>query len=176
MNLFNKWLTLHCNYNHKIMAKVSIEYVVGSDKATIYTICFEGKTQSEFADFYTKFSQISELKEDLQTIVLALNKIVQNGVYERYFRPEGRMNDGVCALPIESGRLRLYCSRLSQQILIAGNGGIKDTQTYNENQELNDCVLVLQRFEKSIKASIKKGDVVIEETELKGIDDKKFEL
>ena len=50
------------------------------------------------------------------------NKIIENGVYERYFRPEGKMNDGVCALPIESGKLRLYCNRLSQQILIAGNG------------------------------------------------------
>lgn len=158
------------------MVKVSIEYVIGSDKATLYTICFDGKTRSEFADFYTKFSQIEEFREDLQTIVLALNKIIQNGVYERYFRVEGKMNDGVCALPIESGRLRLYCSRLSQQILIAGNGGVKDTRTYNDNPELNNCVLVLQRFEKSIKASIKKGDVVIEETELKGIEDKKFEL
>lgn len=158
------------------MAKVSIEYIIGSDKATLYTICFDGKTRSEFADFYTKFSQIEEFREDLQTIVLALNKIIQNGVYERYFRVEGKMNDGVCALPIESGRLRLYCSRLSQQILIAGNGGVKDTRTYNESQELNDCVLVLQRFEKSIKASIKKGDVIIEETELKGIEDKMFEL
>lgn len=158
------------------MAKVSVEYVAGSDKATIYTICFEGKSQSEFADFYTKFSQIEEFREDLQTIVLALNKIVQNGVYERYFRVEGKLSDGVCALPIESGKLRLYCNRLSQQILIAGNGGVKDTRTYNEDEELNNCVLVLQRFEKSIKASIKKGDVVIEETELKGIDDKTFEL
>ena len=92
------------------------------------------------------------------------------------FRPEGKMNDGICALPIESGKLRLYCDRLSQQILIAGNGGIKDTKTYNENKELSEYVLVLQRLDKSIKAAIKKGDVVIEETELKGIDEKEFDL
>lgn len=158
------------------MAKVSIEYITGSEKATLYTIWFEGKDKSEFADFYNKFSQIEDLKEDLDTIIVALSKIVNNGVYERYFRPEGKMNDGVCALPIESGNLRLYCNRLSQEILIAGNGGIKDTKTYNENKELNEYVLVLQRLDKSIKAAIKKGDIVIEETELKGIQDMKVDV
>ena len=97
-------------------------------------------------------------------------------MYERYFRPEGKMNDGVCALPIESGKLRLYCNRLSQQILIAGNGGIKETKTYNENNELSNYVLVLQRLDKSIKAALKKGDIIIEETELKGIDEKEFDV
>ena len=61
-------------------------------------------------------------------------------------------------------------------ILIAGNGGVKETKTYNENQELSNYVLVLQRLDKSIKAAIKKGDVIIEETELKGIDEKEFDL
>ena len=159
-----------------IMTKARIEYVASSDKATLYTIWFEGKTMSEFADFYAKFSAIEDLREDLNTILLALNKIIENGVYERYFRPEGKTNDGVCALPIDSGKLRLYCNRLSQQILIAGNGGVKETKTYNENQELSNYVLVLQRLDKSIKAAIKKGDVIIEETELKGIDEKEFDL
>ena len=158
------------------MTKARIEYVASSDKATLYTIWFEGKTMSEFADFYAKFSAIEDLREDLNTILLALNKIIENGVYKRYFRPEGKINDGVCALPIESGKLRLYCNRLSQQILIAGNGGVKETKTYNENQELSNYVLVLQRLDKSIKAAIKKGDVIIEETELKGIDEKEFDL
>lgn len=158
------------------MTKARIEYVTSSEKAALYTIWFEGKTMSEFADFYAKFSAISDLKEDLNTILLALNKIIGNGVYERYFRPEGKMNDGVCALPIESGKLRLYCNRLSQQILIAGNGGVKDTKTYNENNELSNCVLVLQRLDKSIKAAIKRGDIIIEETELKGIDEKEFDV
>ena len=158
------------------MTKARIEYVASSDKAILYTIWFEGKTMSEFADFYAKFSAISDLREDLNTVLLALNKIIENGVYERYFRPEGKMNDGVCALPIESGRLRLYCNRLSQQILIAGNGGIKETKTYNENNELSNYVLVLQRLDKSIKAALKKGDIIIEETELKGIDEKEFDV
>ena len=158
------------------MTKARIEYVASSDKATLYTIWFEGKTMSEFAEFYEKFSVISDLKEDLNTILLALNKIIENGVYERYFRPEGKMSDGVCALPIDTGRLRLYCNRLSQQILIAGNGGVKDTKTYNENIELSNYVLVLQRLDKSIKAALKKGDIIIEETELKGIDEKEFDV
>ena len=63
-----------------IMTKARIEYVASSDKATLYTIWFEGKTMSEFADFYAKFSAIEDLREDLNTILLALNKIIENGV------------------------------------------------------------------------------------------------
>ena len=36
------------------MTKARIEYVASSDKATLYTIWFEGKTMSEFAEFYEK--------------------------------------------------------------------------------------------------------------------------
>ena len=56
------------------MTKARIEYVASSDKATLYTIWFEGKTMSEFAEFYEKFSVISDLKEDLNTILLAFEQ------------------------------------------------------------------------------------------------------
>lgn len=82
----------------------------------------------------------------------------------------------VCALPISSGKLRLYCLRLSDKILIIGNGGIKDTQTYNENNELNGYVIDLQKFDALIKEAVKDGSISIEETEIKGINNKTFEL
>lgn len=63
---------------------------------------------------------------------------------ERYFRREGKYADRVYALPTDSGRLRLYCLRLSDKILILGNGGIKATRTYNEDSELNGYVMDLQ--------------------------------
>lgn len=101
---------------------------------------------------------------------------MENGVRERYFRPEGKYSDRVCALPIDSGKLRLYCLRISDKILILGNGGIKQTKTYNENEELNGYVLDLQKFDALLKAAEQDGSIVVEETVLSGITDKTFKL
>ena len=48
------------------------------------------------------------------------------------------MSDDVVALPIEKSRLRLYCLRLTDKILILGNGGEKNTKTYEESEELKE--------------------------------------
>lgn len=109
-------------------------------------------------------------------ILYALQKILENGVLERYFRPEGKYSDRVCALPIDSGKLRLYCLRISDKILILGNGGIKNTKTYNENAELNGYVMDLQKFDSLLKIAEKEGSIKVEETSLDGINDKTFEL
>lgn len=92
------------------------------------------------------------------------------------FRPEGKYADRVCALPIDSGKLRLYCLRMSDKILILGNGGIKGTKTYNENQELAGYVLDLQKFDALLKASERDGTITVQETTLGGIDNKIFEI
>ena len=156
--------------------KATIEHIEQSDVASLYTISFENNNLSEFAKFMTNFKDNARLQRDYQIILLALQKILENGALERYFRPEGKLNDGVCALPFSSGKLRLYCLRLSDKILIIGNGGIKDTKTYNENNELNGYVIDLQKFDVLIKEAVKDGSISIVETEIKGIDNKTFEL
>lgn len=74
-----------------------------------------------------------------------------NGAFERNFRYEGKMKDNVVALSIDSKKLRLYCLRISDQILIVGNGGVKNTRTYNESVELNGYVMDLQKFDELLK-------------------------
>lgn len=86
------------------------------------------------------------------------------------------MSDRVCALPIDSGKLRLYCLRLSDKILILGNGGIKSTRTYNEDSALNGYVMDLQQFDTLLKEAEKDGSIQIEETNITGVEDKIFEL
>lgn len=83
------------------------------------------------------------------------------GALERYFRPEGKLKDGVCALPVLQSKLRLYCLRLSDKILVLGNGGIKKTRTYNEDDTLRGYVLTLQNFEKLIREGEKDGTISI---------------
>ena len=76
------------------------------------------------------------MNPDLMRIVGFIDRIADIGALERFIRPEDKMGDNVCALPVVSSKLRLYCLRLSDKILILGNGGVKKTRTYNENDEL----------------------------------------
>ena len=87
--------------------KVKIEPVRSSESASLYTIIFEDGDMSEFAKFLNRFKDNGKLQRDYQLILYALQKILENGVQERYFRPEGKYADRVCALPIDSGKLRL---------------------------------------------------------------------
>ena len=86
------------------------------------------------------------------------------------------MNDSVAAIPIEGGKLRLYCLRISEQIVILGNGGVKTTRTYEEDPRLYGYVMDLQRFEKILNEQMAKGYVRIEEKVLTGIEDMTFEI
>lgn len=86
------------------------------------------------------------------------------------------MNDNVCALPVDSGKLRLYCLRITDKILIIGNGGLKTTQTYEESEELLGYVIDLQKFDSLIKSEVASGSLTISETDIEGITDKNFEI
>lgn len=99
-----------------------------------------------------------------------------SGFLERYFRPEGKMRDNVCALPIQSGKLRLYCLRLSDSVMIAGNGGVKNVRSYEENEELSGYVVTLQKLDEAIKLAVKKGKITIEEHNIEDIDNITFSL
>lgn len=155
---------------------IKLEPVKTSEMASLYTIIFENDDMSEFSKFLNRFKDNGKLQRDYQLILYALKKILENGVLERYFRREGKYSDRVCALPIDSGKLRLYCLRLSDKILILGNGGIKATLTYNEDSELNGYVMDLQQFDILLKEAEKDGTIQIEETSITGADDKIFEL
>ena len=157
------------------MSKITkLEHVAKGAAASLYTIVFNNDDLSEFAKYIVKFKDNARLKRDYQIILLALDKIMKEGALERYFRPEGKINDSVCALPIDSGKLRLYCLRISEKILIIGNGGIKDTKTYNENIELNGYVMDLQKFDSLINKAIEEGAITIKEDEIRWLENKEF--
>ncbi len=98
------------------------------------------------------------------------------GFLDRYFRPEGKMRDRLAALPIQSSKLRLYCLRLSDSVLIVGNGGPKTTKTYEEDSEPNGYVIQLQKLDDLLRLAEAKGEITIEEASLYGVDDKEFDI
>ena len=156
--------------------KTTVELLNESEKTSLYSISFQMDGTTEFEKFVSEFEMNATYNQDYQRIIAALQAILRIGALERFFRPEGGLNDEVQALPIESGKLRLYCLRLSDQIVILGNGGIKNTRTYEQDPRLYGYVLDLQRFEKILNENIAKGYVSIKEKELSGIEDITFEI
>lgn len=154
----------------------TLEIIEQSEKVSLYSISFETDGTTEFERFMQKFESEASLNRDYQKIISAMQWILDHGALERYFRPEGSIKDNVYALPIESGKIRLYCLRISNQILIVGNGGIKRTRTYQEDKCLLGYVLDLQKFEVILNKMIKDGSISIEEKTIKGIEDKIFKV
>jgi hypothetical protein len=158
------------------MKEAKLKTLEQTDNVSLYSICFNGNAISEYESFIQRFKDDATLNADYKNIILALEKIVAVGALERFFRPEGKMNDHVAALSIDSRKLRLYCLRISDQILIVGNGGRKDTRTYEESAELSGYVMDLQEFDKLLTEAQKDGSVTIEKNVITGIEGKVFQL
>ena len=142
----------------------------------MFSICFDGSEESEFEKFLNEFKDNATDNKDFNVILLALSKIIDKGALERFFRIEGRMNDNVKALAIDSRKLRLYCLRISDQILILGNGGVKTTRTYQEDSKLSGYVMDLQTFDKVLLKAQKSGKVTIEKNMITDIQSATFEI
>lgn len=148
------------------MSELDLVLVNESDNCTMYSIQFLSEDETEFQRFYSKFKDDAVYNPDLVRIVAFINKIAEKGAFERFFRPEGKISDSVVALPVVSSKLRLYCLRLSDKILILGNGGVKKSRTYNDDDTLSGYVLTLQRFEQLLKEGEKNGTVKITATRI----------
>lgn len=153
----------------------TIKSIEQTELAGLFSICIDGEL-SEFEKFLEKFKSDAVYQQDFNIIIAAVQKMMNNGFLERYFRPEGKLTDRVGALPIHKSRLRLYCLRLSDSVLIVGNGGIKDTRTYEENDELSGYVISLQKLDALLKAEEQAGTISIEVAEIKGVENKEFDL
>ena len=158
------------------MTKASLLSLEQTDAAGLFTIIFENENQSEFVKFVNKFKDDAIRKNELRIILNQIDVMLQKGIEERRFRPEGKMSDGVAALPVYQSGLRLYCLRLSDSVLIVGNGGVKSTRTYQENEDLNGYVISLQKLDSLLKTDIENGIVRVEKTMIIGVDDREYDI
>lgn len=159
------------------MAKAKILSLEQTEQAGLFTIIFEGESDSEFVKFVEKFKNDAERKSELTFILNQIeNMMRRDGFLERNFRPEGKMKDNVVAMPVYRSSLRLYCLRMSDSVLIVGNGGVKFTRSYEQDEALNGYVISLQKLDALLKADIRNGVVRIEKTEIIGVEEKDYEL
>ena len=161
---------MHCDYTHLNMKfKFYVELIEEHDKVNFYSIHFEEKALSELEDFFEKFPIGCKYDEEMDVIVSWLDKIAERGALERYFRPEGRYGDGVGVIPIDVGnRIRLYCLRISDQILIFGNGGVKDADSWEHSHTLSPIVKTLIDTSRFITSRIHDGSIRVHNKDLVG--------
>lgn len=145
-----------------------IELLEDGDKVSLYSPHFEGEEYSEFENFLLKFKD--DYPNDVQQLVYRLDIIKRDGAADRHFRYEGTKRDRVMALPshLETTSLRLYLLNIQAKILILGNGGLKQTSTYQEDEQLHRQVKVLQKIDIELKEREKKKVLVVKGTELLG--------
>lgn len=145
-----------------------IELLESGDKVSLYSPRYEGELYTEFEKFLLQFKDTHQ--HDVQVLVRRLDIIKENGAEDRYFRYEGTIHDRVMALPshIDTANLRLYCLNISHKILILGNGGVKNTRTYQDNPILNKCVQNLQKIDIQIKERENRRVITVQGTQLLG--------
>ena len=124
----------------------SIELVEEYENVNFYSIHLDGKELTELEAFFDKFPIGCEYDEEI----------------ERY-------GDGVGVIPIDVGnKVRLYCLRLSDKILVFGNGGVKDAATWQESESLAPYVKLLIDTSRFISSRIKDGSLVLVDKEIIG--------
>ena len=139
---------------------------------SFYTARLETASLSETEKFIERFLQSSEFKNDFDTIMAWIEKMGEDfGALRIFFRDE----NGANALPprkgilerytpsfVEFANLRLYCIRLSDQMVVLLNGGIK---TSEKVQDSPDCIAHFRfavRFCKLLDEQIRGGTIRIQ--------------
>lgn len=134
--------------NHKLKIELFDEFKTVS----FYSIRFKNEIP-EIEKFLNKFPANCEYNTEINIILKWINTVGEEGAFERRFRVnEGRLHDRVCAIPanLDKCDLRLYAIRISDNIVILGNGDIKTTATYNEDEKLKKYVSDLQSLDSFI--------------------------
>jgi hypothetical protein len=148
-----------------------IEEIYTFRKVTYYTIRIEDETYSETEKFITRFELHPQYQNDFENI-LALLVVLGNekGAKSRFFRDESAAQ----ALPpevkialregwvqfIDAG-LRLFCLRMTDEVVILLNGGIKSSQKTNDSPDLIYKFRLAQQVSKAIDVKLSNREMQI---------------
>ena len=145
-----------------------LELLEDGEKVSLYSPHFEGEKFTEFEKFLLEYKD--KYPDDVRQLVYRLDIIKRDGAEDRHFRYEGTRRDRVMALPshLETTSLRLYLLNIKAKILILGNGGLKNTATYQQDAHLNKCVQTLQKIDIQMKQMEKQRVITIRGSQLLG--------
>jgi hypothetical protein len=153
--------------------KFTLEIFEKYPLVTFYSVRWEGSELSETDKFIKKILyDKTEHKIDLQEILTLVETMgEENGAKNIYFT---RHEDEATALPpnknlvvrgIEipfyQNKLRLYCVRINEYIVVLFNGGVKSSQTIQGSSDLVMKFRDAKLFAKRIWQAIQEKDILI---------------
>lgn len=150
--------------------KIHIELLEEYEKVNIYSFTIDKNKYTDYELFLKNYFSVAKYKRDFAVIQARIDKITEDGVFQRHFRYAGRCKDNAMELPshIDKGKLRVYCLCISEKILILGNGGVKTTPTYNEDPVLNHHVEIIRAIDAKMKKLLKSKEMKIENKTISG--------
>ena len=166
--IINFYVYFCSRFRNNMEKNLFIELLEDGEIVSLYSPHFEGEEYSEFEKFLLTYKDT--YPDDVRQLVYRLDIIKRDGAEDRHFRYEGTKRDRVMALPshLETTSLRLYLLNIQAKILILGNGGLKNTATYQEDENLHRQVKMLQKIDIKLKEREKNKVIVITGTELLG--------
>jgi hypothetical protein len=169
-----------------VKRKIVIEPYEEYPTVNYYVIRFKDEEESEFDKFLDKFDGDEYFEDSFNIIIEYLDRIGNEGALDVHLRREG---GSLKAMPIGSSKLRLYCFRVGENIVVLGNGGHKpkEIRAYQQSPELSKYVSdlreagrkLLNRTNHTTNASIHNGKLYgnlefeIETTDLNDNNEKK---
>ncbi len=136
------------------MNRIYFELYAESRKITIYTIRFEGNLASE-TDIFVDEYQENGFEDDVLMIRSWLGYLKARGAQMRYFRSENNVSAG----PVSFSRLRIYCIRCSQHLVILDGGGEKKGQKTQDGPETWKAMKLMMAIDKKLIEKIQDGAI-----------------
>ena len=128
-------------------------YKLSGSKASVYDIYLYDEYDTLFNRFVAENINLSkdELKDILKRLYTIANK---TGAREQFFKVgEGGASDNIDALYDKPGsKLRLYCIRYGESLIILGGGGPKpkDIRAWQEDEKLTNEMKLLKHISQDI--------------------------
>jgi hypothetical protein len=138
---------------------------------TFYTIRKPHQADTETDKFFLKFENDAKYRADAQALVTFILQSIGDelGAREEFFRHEGAAvglpppPSIVRRLALDLGEfsLRLYCLRITKNLVILMGGGIKSSQSAQDSPDLKKPFAEANTFAKAIDRALKEGDLRI---------------
>ena len=131
----------------------------------IYSVAVDGADQTLY-DLFLEENE-GDYRAELGEIAHKLNTMsTWTGFTDNYFKlNEGKPGDGVCAITDLKGKLRLYCIRFGNILLVLGGGGPKSKliRAYEDDPKLLSENLMIRAVSDAMAKAIREKDLILEE-------------
>jgi hypothetical protein len=124
-------------------------------RLTFYDVIFEGDEMSEFSKFLS--DPLVRADESYEDMLARIQEILDDTGYDNpnYFRYAETRKDNVRHIPF--GNLRVFIVQCGEIIIMIGCGGVKKTNTYNEDVKLDTSAKRMKHVSDTIDKLFSEG-------------------